>query len=393
NELLKRERAFSSFRTINVLVVSWNVDAAKPESLTDDPANLTFLYDALTSVSTTPDIICFGFQEVIDLESRKMAAKTVLLGGKKKGEEGKLSEKVSSSYKRWHDRLVREVRALSEGYTVIHTESLVGLFTCMFVKNSQRTALKDVAITTIKRGMGGRYGNKGGIVARFVIDDSSICFINCHLAAGLHHVRQRNADVAAMLEEKSVFPSSDAVEESLAYVGGGDGSMVLDHEIVFLNGDLNYRIDQRRDAVISAIQSGDLETLHTHDQLLKEMKHNRGFRLRSFREGPLTFAPTYKYDRRSSEFDTSEKKRVPAWCDRVLWRSRDPERVKQLHYQRYEANVSDHRPVSAGFAMTVKSVRADAWARENAFAQDAWLGTQVELLASAREFYVAQALI
>jgi hypothetical protein len=67
-----------------------------------------------------------------------------------------------------------------------------------------------------------------------VIDDSSICFINCHLAAGQHHVRQRNADVAAMLEEKSVFPPSDAVEESLAYVGGGDGSMVLDHEIVFV---------------------------------------------------------------------------------------------------------------------------------------------------------------
>lgn len=250
---MKREREFSSFRTINVLVVSWNVDAAKPEALTDDAANLTFLNDALTSVSPAPDIISFGFQELIDLESRKMAAKTVLLGGKKKGEEGKISEKVTSSYKRWHDRLVREVRALAEGYTVIHTESLVGLFTCMFVKNSEKAALKNVAITTIKRGMGGRYGNKvrvflflfllkcmlmtcmqGGIVARFVIGDSSICFINCHLAAGQHHVRQRNADVTAMLEEKSVFPSSDAIEESLAYVGGGDGSMVLDHEIVFV---------------------------------------------------------------------------------------------------------------------------------------------------------------
>ncbi|KAG0697115.1 Endonuclease/exonuclease/phosphatase [Suillus ampliporus] len=393
HELLKRERAFSSFRTINVLVVSWNVDAAKPDALTDDSANLTFLNDALTSVSSAPDIISFGFQELIDLESRKMAAKTVLLGGKKKGEEGKISEKVTSSYKRWHDRLVREVGALSEKYSVIHTESLVGLFTCMFVKNSEKESLKDVAITSIKRGMGGRYGNKGGIVARFVIGDSSICFINCHLAAGQHHVRQRNADVTAMLEEKSVFPSSNVIEESHAYVGGGDGSMVLDHEIVFLNGDMNYRIDQRRDAVISAIQSGDLETLYTHDQLLKEMKHNRGFRLRSFHEGPLTFVPTYKYDRCSSEFDTSEKKRVPAWCDRVLWRSRDPERVKQLHYRRYEANVSDHRPVSAAFAMTVKNVRPDALAREKAVAREVWFGTQVELLARAREFYVEQALI
>jgi hypothetical protein len=41
-------------------------------------------------------------------------------------------------------------------------------------------------------------------VTRFVIGDSSICFINCHLAAGQHHVRSRNADVIAMLEEKYV---------------------------------------------------------------------------------------------------------------------------------------------------------------------------------------------
>lgn len=74
---------------------------------------------------------------------------------------------------------------------------------------------------------------QGGILARFVIDDSSLCFINCHLAAGQHHVRERNADVAAFLEETSVFPS-ESVEEDFGYVGGGDGSMVLDHEIVFV---------------------------------------------------------------------------------------------------------------------------------------------------------------
>ena len=75
---------------------------------------------------------------------------------------------------------------------------------------------------------------QGGIVARFVIDDTSVCFINCHLAAGQHHVRQRNADVTAMLEDKAVFPESNVVEEPLAYINGGDGSMVLDHEVVFV---------------------------------------------------------------------------------------------------------------------------------------------------------------
>ena len=72
-------------------------------------------------------------------------------------------------------------------------------------------------------------------MARFTVDDSSICMINCHLAAGQHHVRQRNADVAAMVEEKSVFPVVGALDEAVAYVGGGDGSMVMDHEIVFVS--------------------------------------------------------------------------------------------------------------------------------------------------------------
>jgi hypothetical protein len=80
---------------------------------------------------------------------------------------------------------------------------------------------------------------KGGIVARFVIDDSSICLINCHLAAGQHHVRQRNADVAAMVEDKAVFPAAGAFEEPVAYVGGGDGTMVLDHEIVFVSSSIS----------------------------------------------------------------------------------------------------------------------------------------------------------
>ena len=39
-----------------------------------------------------------------------------------------------------------------------------------------------------------------------------------------------------------------------------------------------------------------------------------------FNEGPVDFAPTYKYDLFSDDYDTSEKKRIPAWTDRVLWR-------------------------------------------------------------------------
>ncbi|KAJ7250419.1 Endonuclease/exonuclease/phosphatase [Mycena rebaudengoi] len=400
-ELMKREASFSTFRDLSVLIVTWNADSAKPDALTGDPANMNFLHEVLNSVEC-PDIITFGFQEVVDLESRKMVAKNVLLGRKDKqdvsvasitGLSG-LSEKVTTAYRRWYEYLLLAVRLAMPAqvpYTVIHTESLVGLFTCVFVKNSERMSVKDNVITSLKRGMGGRYGNKGGIITRLVIEDSSICFINCHLAAGQHATRARNADIAAMLEERALLPPSE--NEPLAYVGGGDGQMILDHEIVFLNGDMNYRIDQRRDNIIAAVRANEYDGLLTHDQLLKEIKYNRGCRLRGFMEGPLTFPPTYKYDRHSTEYDSSEKARAPAWCDRVLWRTRLPNRVQQLHYKRYEVNVSDHRPVSAAFKFTVKSIRHEVRQKAKAEVQIQWATEQERLLSAARDFYVELALI
>lgn len=159
---MKHEHSFSTFRDLTVLVISWNCDAAKPDHLNGDAANVNLLHDMLTSVDS-PDIISVGFQEVIDLENRKMAAKNILRGDGKKHDDVAVGDKVTGAYRRWYDRLVLAVRLAMPAdcpYTCIHTESLVGLFTCIFVKNSERATLRDMDISTIKRGMGGRYGNK-----------------------------------------------------------------------------------------------------------------------------------------------------------------------------------------------------------------------------------------
>lgn len=190
--------------------------------------------------------------------------------------------------------------------------------------------------------------------------------------------------------------------------------MVMDHEIVFvspsymyhvllslltfhstlqLNGDLNYRIDQRRDAVISAVHARQFDQLLVHDQLRKELSNNRAFRLRDFIEAPITFAPTYKYDRRSSEYDSSEKRRVPAWCDRVLCRCRQPSRVQNLHYQRYEANISDHRPISAAFKVTVKSVDHASRARTKSVIEGLWWEQQHQILTDIRSYLLSSKCI
>ncbi|KZT51822.1 DNase I-like protein [Calocera cornea HHB12733] len=395
DELLKREEEFATFRPINVLLCTWNVDAAKPEMLTGTAENATFFEQVLHSIDA-PDIIVFSFQELIDLENRKLTAKTVLLGGGKRADGG-LSDKVSRHYRLWYDKLVSAVRIAmppEEPYTPILTENLVGLFSCVFVRASEKRDFKDVHITTVKRGMGGIYGNKGAIVARFAIDDTSLCFINCHLAAGQRHVRERNTDVAAVLEDKSLLPESEIEDDdNLAYGGGGDGTMALDHEICFLNGDLNYRIDQRRDAVIANVKTDNFIDLLPYDQLQKELKNNPGFRLRGFSEAPITFKPTYKYDKRSDDYDSSGKQRTPAWCDRILFRCRDPKRITPLAYKRMEPNISDHRPVVGVFRVTVKSLSHELRYKVKQQLLEEWRGEESRNLGLALTAYQQQGLL
>ncbi|KAJ2878112.1 hypothetical protein IWW38_006403, partial [Coemansia aciculifera] len=116
-----------------------------------------------------------------------------------------------------------------------------------------------------------------------------------------------------------------------------------------------------------------------------------GFALRTFREMPILFRPTYKYDPGTDIYDTSEKRRVPAWCDRVLFRggsgqlqtrhyssSLDSQQqqtllsserfgdydlqgqISPLVYQRLETRQSDHRPIVAAFRVKTKTVNREA---------------------------------
>lgn len=65
-----------------------------------------------------------------------------------------------------------------------------------------------------------------------------------------------------------------------------------------------------------------LSSLLPHDELQQQIKSRKAFH-DGWREGPITFLPTYKYDAGSvGVFDSSEKKRAPSWCDRILYRTR-----------------------------------------------------------------------
>lgn len=352
------------FREVTASVITWNAGAAKPNHLSYDRADTAAFRDLIAG-GDPPDIWVFSLQELVDLEDKKVTAKSFFKSKKKDPSE---QEHMSHQYRAWRDYLTRcldEYLPACEQYVLLHTASLVGLFTCVFIKSSERLNVKHVCAAEVKRGMGGLHGNKGALIVRFMLDDSSLCFVNCHLAAGQTATVQRNNDVAEILETYALPAQRDVGTRSDLFVDGGDGSMILDHEICILNGDLNYRIDTvPRDRCIEAVKKGELGKLLERDQLNLSRRKNPAFRLRAFNESSITFAPTYKYDVGTDQYDSSEKKRSPAWCDRVLYRGAG--RIKQVDYRRHEVKVSDHRPVSASFRLRIKRVdpvrRGVVWA-------------------------------
>ncbi|XP_014749213.1 PREDICTED: synaptojanin-1 isoform X2 [Sturnus vulgaris] len=226
---------------------------------------------------------------------------------------------------------------------------------------------RDVAVDTVKTGMGGATGNKGAVAIRMLFHTSSLCFVCSHFAAGQSQVKERNEDFVE-ISRKLGFPM---------------GRMLFSHDYIFWCGDFNYRIDLPNEEVKDLPQQQNWDALIAGDQLINQK--NSGQIFRGFLEGKINFAPTYKYDLFSDDYDTSEKCRTPAWTDRILWRRRkwpfdrsaeDLDLLNAsfhsdtnvpytwnpgtlLHYGRAELKTSDHRPVVALIDIDIFEIEAE----------------------------------
>ncbi|TPX41059.1 hypothetical protein SeMB42_g05285 [Synchytrium endobioticum] len=353
-EMTSRESEFSTVNPIKFFVGSWNLDAAKPDALEGSHQDMFFLSQWL-STANKPDIIVIGLQEIIDLESTKANAKKFFQGSKRANEHQDRDQR----FVLWQKQLVTAIRQHIPDamYSLVQCNVLVGLFQAVFVADAQVSRLRDIEAKLVKTGLGGVYGNKGAIAARFIFDDSSMCFVNCHLSAHVANLASRNADIVNIMTQCQ-FQAKLFYDN--VWVNGGDGSGIMDHDFVVWAGDLNYRIDGLpREHVMQLIEKREWGVLRDYDQLLRQ-KAIPSFPLRALSEGELNFAPTFKYDRGSILYDTSEKKRVPAWCDRILYRATETaapyDMIKQTSYRRYECLVSDHRPIGSSFEAHVKKL-------------------------------------
>jgi hypothetical protein len=300
------------------------------------------------------DIVVVGFQEIVELSPQQIMSTDP--------NRRMLWERAVRNCLNGYgpDEKLDGVPTKGDEYVLLRSGQLVGAALMVFVRASVLSRIKNVEGAIKKTGMSGIAGNKGAVAIRMDIESTSVCFVTAHLAAGFANYEERNRDYNTITSGLR-FQRNRSIE---------------DHEIIVWAGDFNYRIGLGyektkalvNEAIIGSekIREEALEKLYENDQLNIQMVVGNCFNY--YREGRVKFLPTYKYDIGKDEFDSSDKQRIPAWTDRILWKVNHNRNVvqagevlgsqmKQLDYDSVMSlRFSDHRPVYAIFEMGVRVV-------------------------------------
>ncbi|CAN1775494.1 Type I inositol polyphosphate 5-phosphatase 8 [Linum perenne] len=237
-------------------------------------------------------------------------------------------------------------------YCLVTSKQMVGIFLCVWVRADLVKHLSNLKVSCVGRGIMGRLGNKGSVSISMTLYDTTFCFVGTHLTSGEKEgdETRRNSDVCEILK-KTRFNNHSSIDPGNQH----PPETILDHDNIIWLGDLNYRLATTHIETCELLEKNDWEALLEKDQLKIQQKAGRIFG--GWEEGQIYFAPTYKYLVDSDNYavqacKSKEKRRIPAWCDRILWKG---DGLKQLWYVRGESKFSDHRPVYSLFSVNVKA--------------------------------------
>ncbi|KAK5804724.1 type I inositol polyphosphate 5-phosphatase 2-like [Gossypium arboreum] len=231
-------------------------------------------------------------------------------------------------------------------YVRIVSKQMVGIYVSVWVRKRLRKHVNNLKVSPVGVGLMGYMGNKGSVSVSMTLFQSRLCFVCSHLTSGHKDgaEQRRNADVYEIIR-RTRFSSVIDTDKS---------QTIPSHDQIFWFGDLNYRLSMSDTKVRKLVALKRWDELLNNDQLHNELHSGHVFN--GWREGVIGFPPTYKYEMNSDRYvgenpKEGEKKRSPAWCDRILWYGKG---IKQLSYQRAEIRLSDHRPVSSMFLLEVE---------------------------------------
>ena len=230
----------------------------------------------------------------------------------------------------------------ASSYVQVANESLVGLYITVFAKASLGPSIDAVKSRRFKAGFGGAAGNKGSVSITFRLFQSvEVEVVNLHLDSGEDRGAERMDQLSFILDNASCHKRSLLVAPQSHHHRNKS-------RVVFVCGDFNFRCDGISPSLaVQLVKKERPEKLRTYDPYLSGSSNV--LKTAGFKEMPLTFNPTYKY-----EGGQLTERRTPSWCDRIFFRSHfsDSVDLDPMFYSSIQAsNLSDHKPVVALFAL------------------------------------------
>ncbi|KAE8661076.1 putative C2H2 and C2HC zinc fingers superfamily protein [Hibiscus syriacus] len=234
------------------------------------------------------------------------------------------------------------------------SKQMVGLFLCVWVRADLYQHISNLKVSCVGRGIMGYLGNKYD-------------FAPNHVLLRLYTLDFRGERKRPDPKEFRCFRNLKETRFSHTLRGRKHPlppHTIFDHDKIIWLGDLNYRLAAGCADTYKLLKKNDWQTLLEKDQLRLEQRAGRVFK--GWEEGTIYFAPTYKYLADSDDYvvqtsNSKEKRRIPAWCDRILWKGEGLKQIwcdrilwkgeglKQIWYSRGESRFSDHRPVYSLF--------------------------------------------
>ena len=257
---------FTKPLNIHVGCLTWNVGSGHP-----DERVISELKDAL---SMNFDIFFITLQE-IDMRLQS------IINGK------------SSVSNEWTNAILSSLLKYPH-YAFEREESIGGVYSGIILNRKSKIPISVRNSRRVRLGMGGMTANKSAIIFQVIVgENATISFIGCHLSAHQGNVEARNQELKQLLNR-----------------------VKYDNDYVVLIGDLNYRINLSYGDCLDYIKRKDIPSLIENDQL--KISRENDSEINKFKEGKIKFFPTYKFDKNSNVYDTSQKQRVPSYTDRVL---------------------------------------------------------------------------
>ncbi|KAI6175354.1 Phosphoinositide 5-phosphatase [Aphelenchoides bicaudatus] len=253
----------------------------------------TFIVEMYKKVDSKnpPELIVFGLQEVVDINS-PVKAKL----------DGRSKEKL------WRTALSQ----LLNNYVEESAIRMLGIFLIVMKKKSAILQITNKGTDDVPTGMLNQYGNKGGVGVRTTTES----------------------------EEKLKFK--------------GKVKTMDEHDIIIFMGDTNSRIDSSNyEEVVRKVNAEELDDLLKMDQL--RASHVAGKAYRGFYELEPSFKPTFKYTPGTNEFDRKKMRTPSWCDRILFKVNGNVRLEQLSYISLREVKLSDHKPVQAMFQMTVEN--------------------------------------